>query len=114
VPPAPLAPPGGRGRAARPDQGDLEGGAIDDALDPRQVRPPADELEVRRGPVRMSPGQENDPLEEAGLAGGVGTPDEVRPGPERGLERFISPKVGQPDRGERGGSYDVVRTGITT
>ena len=62
----------------------------------------------------MAPGEQDDGLEEARLAGGVGAPDELVAGPEDRLERAVSPEVGEAQRGERGGLYDVVRTGITT
>jgi hypothetical protein len=44
----------------------------------------------------MTPGEQDDPLEEARLAGSVGPPDEVRPGPEGGLKLGVAPQV--PDR----------------
>ncbi|TAJ98898.1 MAG: hypothetical protein EPO36_13810 [Chloroflexota bacterium] len=62
----------------------------------------------------VAPGKQDDALEEARLAGRVGTPDELRTGAEGRLERAVSPEIGEAERGERGGPYDVVRTGITT
>ena len=44
----------------------------------------------------MTPGKQDDRLEETRLAGRVGTPDEMRPGPERSLELRVTPQI--PDR----------------
>jgi hypothetical protein len=49
----------------------------------------------------MAPGQQDDALEEAGLARGVRAPDELRARSERRLERAVTAKIGEADRGER-------------
>ena len=124
VDPDPLAP--GAAVGAGPDDRDLDGVRAEAALDPREVALPADQLAVGRRPVRAPPGQEHDRLEEAGLAGRVGAPDQLRPGPEGGLEGFVPPEIEQADRVEQGRrgpvrpvrppvvGYEVVRTGMTT
>ena len=88
---------------------------------------PADHLGVRRRSMRAPPGQQHDRLEQARLAGRVGAPDELRPRPERGLERGIAPEVGEAQGVEQrgvpgrdpafvgdGDRQDAVRTGMTT
>ena len=94
------------------------------ALDPRHVGGPADQLAVRRGPVRAAPGEQDDRLEQARLAGGVRSPDQLRPGPERDLERVVATEVrARSQHGMRRARptarpdailQDVVRTGMTT
>jgi hypothetical protein len=91
--------------------------------------------------VRPTPRQEDDRLEEARLAGGVRTPDELRTPSELGVERVVTAEVENAQRTKqesprlatflavvlrgrrlssatpsaRGCSaYDVVRTGMTT
>jgi hypothetical protein len=78
--------------------------------------------------VGPAPGEQDDGLEEAGLAGRVGTPQELGPGAEGGIERLVAADLAQAQeveqdgrrgtvRLERGGwpaSYEVVLTGITT
>jgi hypothetical protein len=100
-----------------PNEGHVERLTIDDGLDPGDVRAPADELGVGCRAVGVAPGEQDDRLEEAGLAGGIGAPDQLRSGTELGLERGVTAQIGEPERGEgcrRGPAYEVVRTGITT
>src|SRR4029077_10495682 len=75
----------GPSRACAHDR-DLDRVGSDDALDPREVGPPADELTVPAGPGGAAPGEQAHRLEQARLAGRVRAPDEVWPGPERGVE----------------------------
>ena len=63
------------------------------AFDAGQLAAPADELGVGRRPVRPAPGEQDDRLEEARLAGRIRPDDELRPGPEGGLERCVRPQV---------------------
>jgi hypothetical protein len=51
----------------------------------------------------VAPGEQDDRLEEAGLAGGIGTPQELGPWPELDVERGVAAEIGQPDGRERGG-----------
>src|SRR5439155_7179686 len=81
VDPDPL--PAGRPAAAGPDDGDLDDVGPDGAFDTGQVGRPADELAVGGGPVGVTPGQQHHRLEEARLAGRIGTPDEMRARTER-------------------------------
>ena len=63
---------------------------------PRSGRGPSPQRtssRVGRRPVRAAPGEQDDRLEQARLAGGVRPPDELRPGPERGLERRVAAQV---------------------
>jgi len=71
-------------------------------LDPGEVRAPADQLAVGRGAMRPTPGQQDDPLEQAGLARGIRTDDELRTGPEGRLQRGVSAEVEQADGIEQG------------
>ena len=89
VDPDPLA--ARRTRRAGAHDRDLERVRSDAPLDAGEVRAPADQLAVGAGPVRAAPGQQDDRLEQARLAGRVRAPDQVRPGPERHLERWRSP-----------------------
>ena len=74
------------------------------ALDPGQVAAPADQLAVGRRPVRAAPGQQDDRLEQARLAGRVRAPDELRAGAERRVERRVAPQVEQADASRAGSS----------
>ena len=69
--------------APGPDDRDLDRVGPDHALDPGEVRPPADQLGVGVRPVRAAPGEQDDRLEQAGLAGRVRAPDEVGARAER-------------------------------
>jgi hypothetical protein len=51
--------------------------------------------------MRAPPGEQDDGLEQAGLAGRVRTVDELRPGTEVGLEVRVAPKIAQVDRLEQ-------------
>jgi hypothetical protein len=67
--------------------------------------------------MRAAPAQEDDGLEQAGLACGVGPDDEVGARPERRLEAGVPAQVERDDRVEQvrvPAAYDVVRTGMTT
>jgi hypothetical protein len=75
--------------------------------------------------MAATPGEQDDRLEEARLAGGVRTEDQLRAGLEDGVERGVPAKVADgeapQDRGvgvRPGGGVgvrqEVVRTGITT
>jgi len=88
-----------RGRGSRPDEDDLDGRLAvgQTTLDPGDVGAPADELDVGRGPMRMARGKDDDRLDEAGLAGGVGSPDELWTGSERRDEAAVSPEVREPE-----------------
>ena len=88
--------------------------AAEATFDAGEVRAPADQLAVRRGPVASAPREQHDRLEQAGLAGRVGPPDELRPGAERGIERGVPAQVAQADGVEQVPPQEVVRTGITT
>jgi hypothetical protein len=46
--------------------------------------------------VGPTPGKEDDRLEEACLAGGIRTEDELGTSPEGGVERGVSPEVDEP------------------
>jgi len=61
-----------------------------------------------------APGQQDDGFEQAGLAGGVGAPDELRSGSERGVQRGVAAQISQADGVEQDPPQEVVRTGITT
>src|SRR5690349_13564482 len=70
-----------------------------------------------------APGEQDDALEQARLAGRVGPPDELRAGRQLDVERAVPAEVGQqqPLEQRRGGrrgcgrrDQEVVRTGITT
>jgi len=120
--------------AGRPDQGDLDRVALlrsrfrtaHARLDTRQLLPPADDLALGRRAVAAAPGQQDDRLEQARLACGVGTPDELRAWFEDGVDRGIPAKIADgdtpQDRGVGRGAgeaglqvrQEVVRTGITT
>ena len=124
VDPDPLAP--GAAVGAGPDDRDLDGVRAQAALDPGEVALPADQLAVGRRPVRAPPREQHDRLEEARLARRVGTPDQLGPRPEGGLEGVVAPEIEQADRVEQGRrgpvrpvrppvvGYEVVRTGMTT
>ena len=81
------------------DEDDLDGRLAvgQTALDPGDVGAPADELDVGRGPMRMARGKDDDRLDEAGLTGGVGSPDELWTGSERRDEAAVSPEVREPE-----------------
>ena len=71
-----------------PDQRDLDHRRVaagrnggDSRLDPGDVGAPADQLGVGRRPVRPPPGEQDDRLEEARLAGRVGPQTSCGPGP---------------------------------
>jgi hypothetical protein len=76
--------------------------------------------------MRAAPRQQDDRLEQAGLAGSVGAVDQLRPGLELGVEGRVPAEVADRDPaqdrrvdgralGAWGGvRQDVVRTGITT
>lgn len=67
--------------------------------------------------MRSTRPKENDRLQQARLAGRVGSDDEVGAGAERGVERAVAAQVlrGESVQQVRGpGRYDVVRTGMTT
>ncbi|HEX8024643.1 MAG TPA: hypothetical protein VF484_00415, partial [Candidatus Limnocylindrales bacterium] len=72
-------------RGAGPDERDLqrirpvEPGPAERSLDAPEVRAPPDQLGVGRRAMRVAPGEQDDRLEEAGLAGRVRAPDELRP-----------------------------------
>ena len=95
-PPLPVAPE---------DDAHLDDVATEAALDPRHVGGPADQLAVRRGPVRATPGDQGDGFEEARLARGVRSPDQLRPGPGTRPRASDSP-------GSRRGAGDRAATPI--
>ena len=129
--------PGAAG--AGPDERDLDGSRAsagspaDAGLDPGELLAPADELALRGRAVRAAPGEEDDRLEEARLAGGVRAPHELRARARRPRRARGSP-AGRGSRGRAGSGrrtptrgarrtgarvrdplrQDVVRTGITT
>lgn len=82
--------------------GDLEDVAPDVTLDPGQVSSPADELTVGGRPVAASPAEQGDPLEQARLAGGIGTPDQLGAGTEGGIECRVAAEVEDRKRVEPG------------
>jgi hypothetical protein len=107
------------------DERDLELVARGSADDPGQVGAPADELRVGRRPVGSAPGEQDDRLEQARLAGRVRAPDELRAVAERDIELGVTAEVaqrelceGDPGRRRRyrgtGPGQEVVRTGMTT
>ena len=91
-----------RAVGAGPLDGDLEDIAADAALDPGEVLAPADQLAVGARSMRPAPPEQGDGLEQAGLAGGVRAPDQVRAGRERDLEPGVSAQVEGRERIERG------------
>ena len=72
--------------------------------------------------MRATPGQQHDRLEQAGLAGRIGPPDELRAGSEVGVEGRVAAQVAELDRLEQTDTraavtrppQEVVRTGMTT
>ncbi len=76
----------------------LLAGFAGDALHAGQVTAPAHQLGIDGGPVRATPGKQNDRLQEAGLARCVGTPDQLRPGSERGSQRAVAAQIMERDR----------------
>jgi len=76
--------------------------------------------------VGTAPGEQDDPLEERGLARGVRSDDQLRTGLELGLQRVVRAEagdgeaaeevalVGRPVDGENLRRQDVVRSGMTT
>ena len=71
--------------------------------------------------MRATPREQDDRLEEARLASRVGTPDELRTGPEVDVEGRVATQVAQDDRLEQTDPgprtrppQEVVRTGMTT
>ena len=103
---------------ARSSDRDFQDVSPDVPLHPGQVRPPADQLAIGRGPVRAAPTKQRDRFEQARLAGRIGSPDEMRPGPERRLQRHVPAQVLCRDGVQQSSAlrfgYEVVRTGITT
>jgi hypothetical protein len=81
---------------------DLEDIATDPSFDAGEVASPADELAVGRGAMRAAPAEQGDRLEETGLAGRVGTPDEVRTGTEVDRERRVAAQIEDRQGVERG------------
>ena len=84
------------GRRSRPTHPRLNAG---------QLTAPAHELAVGARPVRATPGQQDDGLEQARLAGRVGAPHQLRAGVEHGVERRVRAQVADgetpEDRGVR-------------
>jgi hypothetical protein len=64
--------------------------------------PPADQLTVGGGPVGAPPAEQRDGFQQARLAGGVRSPDQVRARRERDLEPGVSAQVEGRERIERG------------
>jgi hypothetical protein len=62
-------------------------------FDPGEVSPPADQFAVGRRSMRSTRPKENDRLQQARLAGRVGSDDEVGAGAERGVKRAVSAQV---------------------
>ena len=54
-----------------------------------------------RRPVGATPGEQDDRLEQARLAGRVGPPDELRSGPEVGVEARVAAQIAELDRLEQ-------------
>ena len=134
-------PAGGRpGRAHRRQFGDCRRVSPrirrdHDAFDAQVVGTPADQLGVCPGAVGSAQREHDDGLQEGRLAGCVGAPNELRPGPQRQVQRGVTAQVAQ-DQGTKQGrrlrlrpdgtvlgdlaapgggwTYDVVFTGMTT
>ena len=85
---------------ARALDGDLEHVAADPTLHSSQIVSPADQLTVGGRPVGAPPTEQGDGLEQARLAGGVRSPDQVRAGRERDLEPGVSAQVEDRERVE--------------
>ncbi len=75
--------------------------ANDHSLDAGDRRAPPDDLGIRRRPVRPSPGEQDDRLEQAGLASGVRTVDELRAAAERRLELGVTADVAEGEGAEQ-------------
>ncbi len=101
-------------------------GPPDARLHPRQLGAPAHKLAVGARAVGVAPGQQDDGLEQARLAGRVGTVDELGARPEGDVEGGVAAQIadrdpaqdrrlrGRPSGVEAGVRQEVVRTGITT
>ena len=87
----------------RSNEREVEFVRSDDPLDPGDVGAPANELNVRAGPMGVAPGQENDGLEQARLARRIGSPQELRATTEPGAEVRVTAQVGQSNGRERDG-----------
>jgi hypothetical protein len=91
-----------RGRRARPGRGLTtpvefgDGCPTDNPVEPHEIGTPSDQFGIGRSPVGSPQRQQDDGLEQGRLAGRVGTPDQLRPGPELGVQRGVAPEV--PDR----------------
>ncbi len=71
--------------------------------------------DISRGAVGPTQRQQDDRLEQGRLAGGVWTPDELRPGPELEIERRVAPEIpdyqGSEQRRRPGGCGNGTRVG---
>ena len=80
------------GRSGRtPHDGNLQHVGAGPALDAREVGAPPHELAIRARAVRAPPGEQHHGLEQARLAGGVRSPDQMRNRTERHVEGRIPP-----------------------
>ena len=85
------------------NQGHINLIAANGTLGPGDVRSPANQIRVRAGSMGVAPGEQDDPFEEARLAGGVRAPEQLWAGPEPGVELRVASKGGEANGRKRGG-----------